>query len=72
MARHRRFMDGAGFTRHCWECKHANGWCRHETSIDGNVATCELTGKTVGKYDSPNNQCSHVGIGCRYETEEDA
>lgn len=67
---HRRFSDGAGYMRHCWECKHAKGWCRHETSIDGNVATCELTGKTVGKYDSPNNPSNRTPNGCNYDWSE--
>lgn len=66
----RRFSDAAGYTRHCWECKHAKGWCRHKTSIDGNVATCELTGITVGKYDSPNNPCSRTPNGCDYDWSE--
>lgn len=60
----RRFTDAAGYTHHCWECEHAKGWCRHKTSIDGNTATCELTGATVGKYDSPNNPCSRIPDGC--------
>jgi hypothetical protein len=60
----RRFADAAGYTHHCWECEHAKGWCRHKTSIDGNTATCELTGATVGKYDSPNNPCSRIPDGC--------
>lgn len=67
---HRRFSDAAGYMRHCWECKHAKGWCRHETSIDGNVATCELTGAKVGKYDSPNNPCSRTPNGCDYDWNE--
>lgn len=70
MPRHKRFADNAGFTRHCWECVHARGWHRGQFSHD-DVAVCELTGKGVGKFYSPNNQCSHVGIGCRYETKED-
>lgn len=23
---HRPFSDGAGYTRHCWECANATGW----------------------------------------------
>ena len=70
MSRHKRFTDGAGFTRHCWECVHATNW-RKVISLDGHEADCELTGHRVEKHSSPNNQCSHVGIGCRYETKED-
>ena len=32
--------------------------------------TGELTGRSVFKYTSPNNPCSHVGNECRYETGE--
>ena len=71
MSRHKRFTDGAGFTRHCWECVHATNW-RKVISFDGNEADCELTGRHVEKHSSPNNQCSHVGIGCRYETMDKA
>ena len=66
-SKHRRFADNAGFTQHCWECVHARGWHRGQFSHD-DVAVCELTGKGVGKFYSPNNQCSHVGVECRYET----
>ena len=66
MGRHRRFTDGAGFTRHCWECEHAKGW-EYRHTILGHSATCERTGSTVYKYDSPNNQCSHLPIGCSYD-----
>lgn len=69
MAGHRRFMDGAGFTRHCWECKHARGWTTNV--LTGTFAECKLTGRYVKKHSSPDNQCSRVGIGCRYETKED-
>lgn len=65
----RRFADAAGYTRHCWECRHARGWGKEET-IDGPCGTCELTGRPVFKYTSPNNPCSHVGNECRYETGE--
>ena len=60
MSRH-RFTDAAGYTIHCHECIHAGGW------EDGR-GRCELTGRIVCKADSPNNQCSHVGFECRYET----
>lgn len=60
------FADGAGFTRHCWECRHAKNWRKSLFGID--VATCELTKQAVDKYESPNNQCSHLGIECDYET----
>lgn len=69
MTRHKRFTDGAGFTRHCWECVHARGWTPNV--LTGTFAKCELTGRYVKKHSSPNNQCSHVGIGCRYDTKED-
>ena len=71
MARHRRFTDGAGYTRHCWECVHAKGWRLEKGTYDMNHADCELTGRVVNKYDSPNNQCCHLPVGCEYETEED-
>ena len=48
---------------------HARGWGKEET-IDGPCGACELTGRSVFKYDSPNNPCSHVGNECRYETRE--
>lgn len=28
--RHVRFTDGAGFTRHCWECANATDWDRED------------------------------------------
>lgn len=64
----RRFADAAGYTHHCWECEHAKDW--EKRSVTGYWGTCELTGSRVGKYDSPNNPCSHVGDACRYETGE--
>ncbi len=67
----KRFTDTAGFTRHCWECIHAKNWRKGFTfggKIDGNVADCELTKVSVGKFDSPNNQCSQLPITCNYET----
>lgn len=70
MSRHRGFADGAGYTRHCWECTHATDWRKRLDVVD--MADCELTGRRVLKYDSPNNQCCHVGIECRYETKEGA
>lgn len=65
----RRFSDTAGYTCHCWECRHAKGWRRVNT-IDGHEATCELTGVTVGKYDSPNNQSSHLPMECDWDWSE--
>lgn len=59
------FADSAGFTRHCWECRHAKEWSKGLFGID--IATCELTGQSVGKLSSPNNPCDHLGIGCDYE-----
>ena len=66
----KRFADNAGFTCHCWECIHSRDWHRVD-SIDVQEGVCELTGRTVGKYDCPNNICSHVGPECRYETEDE-
>lgn len=71
MARHRRFTDNAGYTRHCWECVHAKGWRLKKHSSDVNLADCERTGWVVHKYDGPNNPCRWMPIGCEYETEED-
>lgn len=65
MARHRRFADGAGFTRHCWECVHAKGW--RKTMFGADIADCELTNWTVERYDSPNNQCSYLPPECDYD-----
>ena len=66
MSRHRPFTDGAGFTRHCWECDHAKGW--HKGKLSGaDIAVCELTGQGVSKMHSPNNQCSHLPAGCEYK-----
>ena len=65
MSRHRRFSDSAGFTRHCWECVHAKDW--ETRSVTGDWATCELTGRHVGKCDSPNNICSRLPAGCEYD-----
>ena len=67
MARHRCFTDAAGFTRHCWECEHAKGWRLKAHSMDVSLADCELTGWVVRKFDSPDNQCSHLPAGCDYE-----
>ena len=60
MTAHRPFADKAGYTRHCWECAHAQGW------VD-DMAACEVTGRFVYKFDSPNNQCSHLPSECEYE-----
>lgn len=49
--RHRRFVDGAGFTRHCWECANATDW-------DGKDGFCTAMDMPVERYDSPNNTCS--------------
>lgn len=68
MSKHRRFTDSAGFTRHCWECSHAKQWTPNV--ISGPFGWCELTGRSVGKFDSPNNQCSHVGPECDYKEDE--
>ena len=57
----RRFADTAGFTCHCWECKHAKDWKKR--SVTDYWGTCELTGIRVGKYDSPTNPCSRIPDG---------
>ena len=67
MSKHRRFADGAGFTRHCWECSNATDW-------DGKDGWCAAYDMHVTRYDSPNNVCS-VGRKCwnyYVEGEEDA
>lgn len=51
MSKHRRFEDGAGFTRHCWECSNATDW-------DGKDGWCAAYDMPVTRYDSPNNVCS--------------
>jgi hypothetical protein len=61
MAR-KRFTDGAGFTRHCWECVHAKDWHKGFGYIP--TATCEVYGITVERTDSPNNCCTYVGKIC--------
>ena len=63
MAKHRRFTDTAGYTRHCWECVHAKDW-RETRGIGGPCAICEITGVAVSKYDSPNNPCCVDTKGC--------
>ena len=65
--RHRPFSDNAGYTYHCWECVHAKDWITVPAQVLY-IANCELTRKVVTKFDSPNNQCSHVGPECLYET----
>ena len=63
-SRHRRFTDGAGFTRHCWECSNATDW-------DGKDGWCAAYDMPVTRYDSPNNVCS-VGRKCwSYYVDED-
>lgn len=59
----RGFTDAAGYTIHCLECVHADGW------TDGR-GRCDLTGRIVYKADSPNNQCSRLGFDCRYKTDD--
>ena len=65
MSKHKRFADNAGFIQHCWECVHATDWQRVD-SIDVQEGKCVLTGRKVGKYDSPNNICSRIPSGCEY------
>lgn len=50
-SRHRRFTDGAGFTRHCWECANATDW-------RGKDGRCTAYDMSVTRYDSQNNTCS--------------
>lgn len=66
MRNHRRFTDLSGYTRHCWECEHANGWRKGSFSWVY-VAKCELTGRMVEAYDSPDNQNTYLPIGCNYD-----
>lgn len=61
----RRFTDSAGYTRHCWECKHAKEW--RKGLWNTNIATCEVTGKPVDKYESPNNPSLRTPDGCDYD-----
>lgn len=62
MVRRKRFSDGAGFTQHCWECVHAKDWREGFGYVK--VATCEVYGIAVERYDSPNNGCTYVGKVC--------
>ena len=66
MTAHRPFADTAGYTRHCWECKHAKVW-RKGMFSHADIARCELAEYIVEKYDSPNNPCSHLPSACEYE-----
>ena len=56
--KHKRFYDNAGFHNHCWECANATGW-------HGDIGKCAQNGIVVGKFDSPNNQCSNGCAGRR-------
>ena len=58
-ARHRRFADGAGFTRHCWECANATDW-------HGEDGRCTAYDMRVTRYDSPYNVCSKARRCCAY------
>ena len=49
--RHVRFTDGAGFTRHCWECANATDW-------NGKGGWCSANDTPINRYDSPSNICS--------------
>ena len=64
---HRPFTDEAGYTRHCWECKHAKDWTEMSKTIGGYRGTCEITLRTVQKYYSPSNLCCHIPSECNYE-----
>lgn len=64
MRKHARFADGAGYTRHCWECIHAEGWNR-DRFMNAWVASCPELGDYVGQFDSPNNQSSNAA-GCTH------
>lgn len=68
MAKHRRFTDSAGFTRHCWECAHAKQWTPNV--ISGPFGLVRADGAVRGKVRQPNNQCSHVGPECDYKEDE--
>lgn len=72
MTRHRRFTDGAGFTRHCWECRKSALWGETLVPVallggydrtSPTKGTCKVTGMVVDKTDSPNNPCSKA-CGC--------
>lgn len=65
MSAHRPFADTAGYTRHCWECKHAKDW--EERPVNGDRAMCDAIGAHVYKYDSPNNPSCHLPLACEYE-----
>ena len=67
MGRRKRFTDAAGYTRHCWECVHAKDWRKETNVIGDDIADCELTGRVVRKYASPNNPCSLIPKECDYE-----
>lgn len=57
---HKPFKDNAGYTRHCWECKHASEW------LDTHgLGSCKARHMWVLKFDSPNNPCSIVA-GCEH------
>lgn len=65
---HKPFKDNAGYTRYCWECKHAHGWV---PITDQNIREydrlgyCDRLDRGVTKYDSPNNPRSIVA-GCEH------
>lgn len=66
----KRFTDGAGFTRHCWECVHAKDW--HDGLFNTRGATCEVYDIGVDKTDSPNNVSTYVGKICgSYDDEKE-
>ena len=56
MRKHARFADGAGYTRHCWECIHAEHWKRDD--FGRWMADCPVLDKHVEQFDSPNNGSS--------------
>lgn len=60
MGGRKRFTDGAGYTRHCWECVHAKDW---ECIFDKFVATCEVHDIAVGKDESPDH--SYDALWCK-------
>lgn len=66
MTRRKRFADGAGFTRHCWECAHSHEWKR--TAVVGGDwrGSCAVTGEPVSRFDSPHNLLSRLPASCDY------
>lgn len=65
----RPFTDRAGYTRHCWECRHAQDWHKVNT-LDEYEGYCWYRAGVVGRYDSPNNGSTKAGGCVEYTTKE--